>query len=155
MDIVGPDTRSRMMSTIRGRDTKPEILVRRSLHAAGLRFRVHRHDLPGRPDLVLPKWNAAIFVHGCFWHAHARCRYFRLPATRPEFWCAKLRMNVARDEKVIARLVDLGWRVLVIWECAIRNHPDAALDALYRQILDDARLVEIGAPVSHLEVRVE
>lgn len=109
------------MSGIKGRDTKPETAVRRALFAAGFRFRLHRRDLPGVPDVVLPGRRVAVFVHGCFWHQHAECRYARLPSTRTEFWKAKLDGNVARDSKAIEALLALGWRVLVVWECAVRN----------------------------------
>src|SRR5690554_2960017 len=99
MDIVDESTRSRMMSAIGGRNTKPEIIVRKFLHARGFRFRLHVKDLPGRPDIVLPKWKACVFVHGCFWHRHANCRYATTPKTRPEFWAEKFRENVARDQR--------------------------------------------------------
>lgn len=118
-DIVDPATRSRMMRGIRGRDTAPEMRVRRGLHAAGLRFRLHRGDLPGRPDIVLPSRRVAIFVHGCFWHRHAGCRLTTTPTTRPEFWAAKFEGNVRRDAQAQERLIALGWRVAVVWECAL------------------------------------
>src|SRR5690606_38132668 len=94
---ISPQTRSRMMSGIRGRDTKPELVVRTYLHSKGFRFRLCRKDLPGSPDVVLPKWRVAVLVHGCFWHGHAGCRYFRVPKTRPEFWSAKIATNASRD----------------------------------------------------------
>jgi DNA mismatch endonuclease, patch repair protein len=121
VDVVDSKTRSRMMSGIRGRNTKPEMAVRRALFAAGLRFRLHRRDLPGVPDVVLSGKRVAIFVHGCFWHRHTGCPYATLPATRPEFWKAKLDGNAARDAKVVEALLALGWRVLVVWECAVRD----------------------------------
>jgi len=102
-DVVDPETRSRMMSGIGGQNTKPEIVVRKALFAAGFRFRLHRKDLPGRPDVVLPGWRVAVFVHGCFWHAHRGCRYAKMPASRREFWEAKLATNVERDRRVRAR----------------------------------------------------
>ena len=111
----------RMMSGIRGRDTKPEIAVRKALFAAGFRFRLHRRDLPGAPDVVLPGRKVAIFVHGCFWHRHDGCRFAAEPSTRPEFWNTKLAGNALRDRRNIERLRVLGWRVLVVWECAIRD----------------------------------
>lgn len=123
-DIVTSDMRSRMMSRIRGKDTGPERVVRSLLHKSGFRFRLHRRDLPGRPDLVLPKYRAAIFVHGCFWHAHDGCRYFREPKTNPAFWKEKLSANIARDSKNMKSLAEMGWRVLVVWECAIRDKDD-------------------------------
>lgn len=120
-DVVDVPTRSRMMSGIRGRNTRPEMAVRRALFAAGFRFRLHRRDLPGAPDVALPGRKIAVFVHGCFWHRHSGCRYSKLPATRPEFWRAKLDGNVERDRRVVESLRAMGWRVLIVWECAIRN----------------------------------
>lgn len=120
-DIVLPSVRSRMMAGIRGKDTKPEMLVRRSLHAAGYRFRLHRRDLPGAPDIVLPGRKIAIFVHGCFWHRHPGCRYAKLPATRTDFWKDKLDSNVARDGSAVDALTAAGWRVLIVWECSTRD----------------------------------
>lgn len=108
------------MSRVRGRDTTPEMLVRRGLHARGLRYRLHDPKLPGRPDLVFPKYRAALFVHGCFWHAHG-CALSKLPATREDFWKKKLEGNAARDRRTINTLRADGWRVLVIWECALRG----------------------------------
>lgn len=108
------------MSGIRGKDTQPELVVRRALHAAGLRYRLHDTRLPGKPDLVFPRHQAVVFVHGCFWHAHHGCRYYKIPSTRPEFWQAKLAGNAARDARNVQRLLDAGWRVATVWECAIR-----------------------------------
>lgn len=118
-DVVSPEKRSEMMSGIRGKDTKPEIIVRRLLHRLGYRFRLHRRDLPGRPDIVLPKWKAVIFVNGCYWHGHDNCHLFRPPKTRTEFWTNKIEGNQARDQQNYAALTDAGWKVLVIWECAV------------------------------------
>lgn len=109
------------MSGIRGRDTKPEIIVRKALFAAGFRFRLQRRDLPGVPDIVLPGRKVAIFVHGCFWHMHKGCRYFKLPSTRQTFWREKLGRNVERDGEHAKALLKLGWRVLVVWECATKG----------------------------------
>ena len=119
VDIVDPATRSRMMSGIRGKDTKPELLVRKWLHARGYRFRLHRRDLPGNPDIVLPKYRTVIFVHGCFWHGH-ECKDFKWPKTRPDFWKAKIGGNVARDASNIIDLEKLDWAVIVVWECETR-----------------------------------
>lgn len=121
MDIVSPAKRSKMMSGIRGADTKPEMAVRRAAHAMGLRFRLHRNDLPGTPDIVFPRRRIAMFVHGCFWHRHADCPYAAVPSTRPEFWSAKFRKNIERDRRVDQQLVELGWRVAIIWECETRD----------------------------------
>lgn len=120
-DIVNSQTRSRMMSGIRGSNTKPELALRRSLHAIGFRYRLHSKGIPGKPDIVMPKYGAAIFVHGCFWHRHAGCRYSTVPATRPEFWAAKFDANVVRDAAVQSALREAGWRVGIVWECALRT----------------------------------
>lgn len=104
------------MAAIKGKDTTPELIVRRMLHASGFRFRLHRRDLPGRPDIVLPKYKTVIFVHGCFWHRH-NCRYFKWPTTRAEFWRAKILSNVTRDKRNRRQLRRLGWSVIVVWEC--------------------------------------
>nr|WP_275668349.1 DNA mismatch endonuclease Vsr [Parerythrobacter lutipelagi] len=121
VDVVDKQTRSRMMSGIRGKNTKPELRLRRALHAEGFRFILHDRRLPGRPDIVLPRWKAVIEVHGCFWHRHDACRYATTPATRPEFWADKFAANVARDQANLARLQDAGWRTAVVWECQIRG----------------------------------
>ncbi|AUS41339.1 very short patch repair endonuclease [Ralstonia solanacearum] len=120
VDIVDNATRSRMMSGIRGRNTKPEILVRSLLHRQGFRFRLHVRELPGKPDIVLPRYHAAIFVHGCFWHGHD-CPLFRMPGTREDFWRDKIGRNQANDQKAREALLADGWRVGVVWECAIRG----------------------------------
>ena len=112
------------MSRIRGRDTVPEIVVRRAAHRLGFRFRLCPDNLPGRPDIVFPRHQAVIFVHGCFWHRHEGCRYAYKPKSRVRFWTAKFRDNVARDLRNDAALRALGWRVLVIWECETRNRTD-------------------------------
>lgn len=125
VDVVDRETRSRMMANIRGRDTKPEMMVRRMLHAAGYRFRLHHRLMPGRPDIVLPKHRVAIFVHGCFWHRHEGCRLCTTPATRPAFWRDKFSANVERDARNIASLVASGWRVATIWECALKDKGSA------------------------------
>lgn len=121
VDVVSPEDRSRMMAGIKGKNSRPEQLVRRLLFASGYRFRLHRRDLPGSPDIVMPGRMVAIFVHGCFWHMHQDCRYAKLPATRPDFWRAKLIANVKRDRLVIEALNALGWRLLCVWECATRQ----------------------------------
>lgn len=120
-DVVDPETRSRMMSGIRSKDTKPEMLVRQTLFAAGYRFRLHRRDLPGAPDIVLPGRKIAIFIHGCFWHMHKGCRFAKLPASRPDFWKNKLEGNMERDRQAIEALLAQDWRVLVVWECATKD----------------------------------
>ncbi|MEQ6351800.1 very short patch repair endonuclease [Ralstonia pseudosolanacearum] len=143
-DIVTPEKRSRMMAGIRRKDTKPEILVRKALFAAGYRFRLHRRDLPGAPDVVMPGRMLAIFVHGCFWHAHRDCRLAKTPTTNVEFWQAKLAGNVARDCRAIAALRSAGWRVLVVWECATRGEAAAQLaEQLKEWITGNSALGEI------------
>lgn len=119
-DTVDSETRSRMMSAIRGKNTSPEIAVRRYLHARGFRFRLHRKDLPGKPDIVLPKHHLAIFVHGCFWHRHPGCFYSTLPSSRRAFWEEKFQRNVERDERNKQALIESGWRTMIIWECGIK-----------------------------------
>jgi DNA mismatch endonuclease (patch repair protein) len=109
-----------MMSGIRGQNTKPEILVRSLLHRQGFRFRLHVRELPGKPDIVLPRYRAAIFVHGCFWHGHD-CPLYRLPGTRPDFWQDKINRNRASDRRARDALLAAGWRVAVVWECALRG----------------------------------
>jgi DNA mismatch endonuclease (patch repair protein) len=119
-DIVDVVTRSRMMSAIRSKNTTPELVVRRALHAQGFRFRIHERKLPGTPDLVLPRHRAAVFVSGCFWHGHD-CSLFRLPKTRPEFWQKKIEANQTRDASVVRKLSVSGWRHATVWECALRG----------------------------------
>lgn len=119
-DIVPAEVRSRMMSGIRGKNTRPEMFLRRGLHALGFRFRLHVRDLPGCPDLVLPRRNAVIFAHGCFWHGH-NCHLFKWPSTRKDFWKAKIDRNVANDAKAAAALIESGWRVGTVWECALKG----------------------------------
>lgn len=120
-DILTPEERSRMMGKIKGRNTKPEMVVRSLCHAMGLRFRLHRKDLPGSPDLVFPKYRLCLFVHGCFWHRHPGCKYAYTPKTRLDFWLPKLQRNVERDREKEEALRELRWRVEVIWECETRD----------------------------------
>lgn len=134
-DIVDPPTRSRMMAGIRGKDTKPELLLRRALHAAGLRYRLHGDKLPGRPDIVLSRHRAVVFVHGCFWHRHEGCRFATSPRTRPEFWQEKFAANVARDRRNIVDLQYSGWRVGIVWECALRRSGGAEIAAELKEWL--------------------
>lgn len=134
-DVVDQETRSRMMSGIRGEDTRPELAIRRALHAKGFRFRLHASDIPGKPDLVLPKFHAAIFVNGCFWHRHD-CHLFRMPSTRTEFWSEKIERNVRRDELVREQLQDAGWRFLIVWECALKGRTRLGIDEVITRIID-------------------
>ena len=131
-DVLTPEQRSRCMSHIHGRDTKPEMLVRRALFARGYRFRLHDARLPGRPDLVFPGRRAVIFVHGCFWHAHD-CALFTLPSTRSDFWEQKLRANRERDGFALTALNSQGWRALVIWECALKGRARLTIGAVTTQ----------------------
>ena len=119
IDIVDHATRSRMMANIRSKDTKPELIVRQFLHQHGFRYRLHRRNLPGTPDIVLDKWKTVIFVHGCFWHRHQGCFKATTPSSNVEKWRAKFEANRARDDLAIAKLLSMGWRVIVIWECGI------------------------------------
>lgn len=107
------------MAGIKSGNTKPEIFLRRLLHLEGFRFRLHRKDLPGRPDIVLPKYKAVIFVNGCFWHGHEDCKHFRLPKSRTEFWQRKIDSNIVRDKKNMAACIEMGWNVLEVWECSL------------------------------------
>lgn len=120
-DIVTPEHRSRIMSTIRGKNTKPEMVVRSLCHGMGFRYRLHRKDLPGTPDLVFPKHRLCIFVHGCFWHRHPGCKYAYTPKSRLEFWLPKLAKNIERDLEAQQALLALGWRVVIIWECHTKS----------------------------------
>jgi len=119
-DVVDKATRSRMMAGIRGVNTAAEISLRRALHAAGFRYRIHAKELPGKPDIVFPCFGAVVFVHGCFWHRHAGCKWATTPSTNVEFWHKKLNGNVERDARDIDCLRKLDWRVAVVWECAMR-----------------------------------
>ena len=120
-DIVDRATRSRMMARIGSRNTRPELLLRRALHALGLRYRLHNRKLPGTPDLVFRRFGAVCFVHGCFWHRHADCRYAYTPTTREEFWQAKFDANIERDHQNRLALLEAGWRIATVWECALRK----------------------------------
>lgn len=148
VDIMSPADRSRLMAGIKGKNSQPELLVRQLLFASGYRFRLHRRDLPGTPDIVMPSRKIVIFVHGCFWHRHQGCRYAKLPATRPDFWKAKLEANVERDRNAVEKLQALGWRVLCVWECATRGtEAVASLQyAMSSWIESGEALCEISAP---------
>ncbi len=130
VDVMSADKRSALMSRIRSKNTGPELIVRKLLWHAGLRYRLHNKRLPGKPDLVLPRWKVAVFIHGCFWHRHAGCPYFRLPKTRASFWDKKLAQNHNRDSAAATALIKGGWRVAVVWECAVRASPDATRQKL-------------------------
>lgn len=136
-DIVDTKRRSEMMARIRGRDTAPELAVRRVAHRMGLRFRLHRRDLPGRPDLVFPKHRLVVFVHGCFWHRHEGCWKSSTPKSRTSFWIEKFAANVDRDLRQQAALKALGWRVLVIWQCETKD--EAAVEGRLAALTKRAR----------------
>ena len=136
------------MSGIRGKDTKPEIVVRRLLHGMGYRFRLHRKDLPGKPDIVLPKWRTVVFVNGCYWHGHSNCHLFRLPKSRTEFWTNKIDANRQRDTRNHRQLADSGWKAVIVWECAVlkKNRLD---DKMFKQNFEQAIL----SPLIHIQIR--
>ncbi|WP_417270192.1 very short patch repair endonuclease [Celeribacter sp.] len=134
VDIVSSEVRSRMMLGIKGKDTKPEIRIRQLLHRAGYRYRLHRKDLPGRPDLVLTRYNAALFVNGCFWHGHEDCNLFRLPKSRQDFWKEKISGNKARDLRKQTELFELGWRVGVVWECTLKGKKALDHDSILKHL---------------------
>ncbi|MBH1364782.1 DNA mismatch endonuclease Vsr [Stenotrophomonas maltophilia] len=142
-DSLTPEQRSAQMSRIRGSNTKLEVLVRKGLHARGLRYRLGGAKLPGRPDIVLPKYRTVVFVHGCFWHGHD-CPLYRLPKTRPEFWQAKIDSNKSRDARVQRELRAAGWKVIEFWECKVRGQDQVAID----RTLDRLALSITGASIS-------
>ena len=119
-DVHTKEQRSYNMSRIKGKDTKPEMLVRRFLHANGFRYKLHDKTLPGKPDIVLPKYKTVIFIHGCFWHGHKDCKYFVVPKTRTEWWLNKINGNIANDEKAIKALKKEGWKIIMLWECDLK-----------------------------------
>ena len=149
VDIVDKATRSRMMSGIRSQHTKPERTIRSGLHKLGFRFSLHNRKLRGTPDLVLSKYGAVIFVHGCFWHGH-NCSLFKMPGTRTEFWKTKFARNKEADDIARTTLLKEGWRVLTIWECALRGKPEKEVAALIirsgRWIISSRRSLEIREP---------
>ena len=138
-DVMTPEQRSRCMAAIKGKDTKPEMIVRKYLFSRGLRYRVNNRKLPGSPDIVLKKYKTVVFIDGCFWHGHEGCKYYRLPKTNVDFWRHKIAMNIARD---YANGVDLrlaGWKVIRVWECDIKTKAkrEETLERLYHEIVGD------------------
>ena len=129
VDVVDKATRSRMMAGIRAKNTKPEVALRSALHRLGFRFRIHDRKLPGRPDIVFPRYRAAVQVHGCFWHRHEGCRFTTNPSSNAEFWQAKFQANATRDRAAELKLQENGWRIGVVWECAIRERGAADIAA--------------------------
>ena len=154
-DVVKPAVRSAMMSAIRGKDTQPEMVLRRGLFSRGFRYRLHVASLPGRPDIVIRKRRIAIQVHGCFWHAHKDCRFFQMPEGNRPFWADKLLGNRERDLRSAAALHAAGWRVAIVWECAVRAKYKEVLDLVCRFIDGDRQYVEIaeGGAGRRLKVR--
>jgi len=133
-DVVNKETRSRMMAGIRCKDTLPERMVRQLLHRDGLRYRLHRTGLPGKPDIIFPSRKAVVFIHGCFWHGHS-CSLFKMPATRPAFWSKKIGGNQNRDRAVLSALKEMGWRVFVVWECALKGRTRKPMDEVGQTLL--------------------
>lgn len=131
MDYLTPPQRSKLMSRIRGRDTKPELIVRSNLHRRGLRFRLHEKKFAGSPDIVFPRWKVALFVNGCFWHGHSGCKKAKLPSTRRQFWKEKIAATKRRDHAAKKTLSKLGWKVICCWTCEL---PTTDWDKLYREI---------------------
>lgn len=156
VDVLTPEQRHLNMSRIRGRDTKPEMLIRHGLHARGFRYRLQDRRLPGRPDLVFPRYHAVVFIHGCFWHGHG-CPMFKLPVTRQEFWATKIASNRARDERATTALLELGWRVANVWECSIRGPAKLTGDEVITRcqtflLSEELTLIDIsGAARAHEE----
>ena len=146
MDVHSVQSRSRNMSAIRGKNTKPEILVRQALFARGYRYRLHCQSLPGKPDIVLPKYRAIVQIQGCFWHRHD-CQYFKWPDTRPEFWRSKINGTVARDRQMLYQLKIAHWRVILVWECAIktaqREGSDTLIGSIEKWLHSDSEYLEI------------
>ena len=134
MDTVDPKKRSEIMSHIRGKNTKPELLIRSLLHRSGFRFRIHRRDLPGCPDIVLPKYKTIIFVHGCFWHQHPGCRKATIPETNKDFWTEKLTKNTTRDFLICNELKKQGWKTIIVWQCELKKILEVP-DILLKQII--------------------
>ena len=133
-DIVDKETRSRMMSGIQGKNTKPEMLIRKGLHALGFRYRLHSPKLPGKADIVLPKYKAIILINGCFWHAH-NCHFFKWPSTRKDFWESKILSNKVRDQENLKQYSDAGWKTLIIWECALKGKAKLPVNSIFDLIV--------------------
>ncbi|KZY29343.1 very short patch repair endonuclease [Alcanivorax sp. HI0083] len=146
VDVVDKATRSRMMAGIKGKDTKPEILIRSELHRRGFRFRKNVKDLPGKPDIVLPKYKAVIMVNGCFWHGH-ECHLFKWPSTRPEFWREKIEANKSRDVRNLNAISRMGWRVCIVWECSIKGKDSdnivGGIDLVSEWLISDSSYLEV------------
>ncbi|MCY4150462.1 MAG: very short patch repair endonuclease [Gammaproteobacteria bacterium] len=137
IDNVSPSTRSRMMRAIPSKNTKPELSLRKGLFRAGFRFRLHRKNLAGKPDIVLTKYNAVIFVHGCFWHRHEGCSLATMPSSHKDYWMRKFDSNVERDNRNREQLISSGWRVAIVWECGLRKHPDRVISDVAHWLKND------------------
>lgn len=146
-DIVPSDVRSRMMSGIKGKDTRPEMILRQGLHKLGFRYRLHDRQLPGKPDMVFPRYRAVIFAHGCFWHGH-ECHLFKWPSTREEFWHKKISRNKEVDATNISRLLQLGWRIGIVWECSLKGkyriNSEEVIELCAQWLTSDIQSIEIG-----------
>lgn len=156
-DMMTPEQRSRCMAAIKGKDTKPEMIVRKYLFSRGLRFRVQVRKLPGNPDIVLPKYKTVIFVNGCFWHGHEGCKYFQLPKSNVEFWKEKIERNIARDSRNKAELIALGWRVIRVWECNIKtiSGREYYLNSLYEFIVHPAKTYVMDTELNPISIVAE
>lgn len=148
VDVLTPEQRQLNMSRIRGRNTKPEMLIRRGLHACGFRYRLHDRKLLGRPDLIFARYRAVIFVHGCFWHGHD-CPLFKLPETRRDFWGAKISSNRSRDKRVEEALLEQGWRVATIWECSLKGINKLGGD----EVIQKCRLFLLSNQITRINIR--
>ena len=146
-DVVTPEVRSRMMSGIRSKNTKPELILRRGLHALGFRFRLHDRKLPGKPDMVFLRYKAVIFTHGCFWHGHD-CNLFKWPSTRPEFWQSKITRNQEKDREVRKALQSDNWRQCLVWECALKGRGRLPLELVFNNCANWLESMEL-----HLEIK--
>jgi DNA mismatch endonuclease (patch repair protein) len=148
MDKLTKEKRSWNMSRVKSKNTKPELLIRSYLHKMGYRFRLHVKQLPGSPDIVFPKYRAVIFVHGCFWHGHNSCGGGKLPKTRPEFWREKVSENVTRDQMAYTQLNLLGWRIAIVWECALKNKgvTNDTVNRIHKWIRSSSNYLELPRP---------
>ena len=150
-DVHNAATRSKNMAAIKGRDTKPELRIRQALHKAGFRYRLHDKTLPGKPDIVFPRYKAALFINGCFWHHHD-CHLFKWPQTQQEFWQKKISGNVENDRRKMAQLQEAGWRIGIVWECALKGRTriteDASIQALIHWLESDDKTIEIQGKIA-------
>ena len=137
-DVLSKEQRKRCMSHVRGKDTKPEVMVRQFLFSNGFRYRLYRKDLPGKPDIVLPKYKTVIFINGCFWHGHSGCKYATIPKANHDFWLAKISGNIERDKSNYAKLFELGWKVIEIWQCELKpKFREQTLNNLLTELRND------------------